>query len=848
MGNTASAPAGGPGSPDTAGAPPTAPPNPPEEIPMTPTGAAAAAAAAVQDPPIQDLEADRALAAALAAGETEPVAAAYFGEAASMYFGPHFIVNSTSLTSPTLAAEVARARRAEAEAAAPRGFLGVFGRRPSTADAAAPAADLETGQAVAPGITDEELFSSTAMRGNVFWPDLIGMGEGKLRGVAGVGVRPDITEKELNAIRALYKQPPPSEVRVTTTLQCLTNLKKNTLRLVPVASDGSLPSASTASLRTLHDRRPSDSHPTSPTTPSDAAASTPATTSPTANLLPPAAGPSTGPSALTIDVPRTPTAPRRFRLEFEFDASVPCVIRVHWVVRELLLELHNSTRRLVYVPKALAGSLGTTPTSLAAAAGKHPATTSEALAAAATHTRTFGPFPAGLHQRFAVPDEFLLDPAAFGADELTLPEQQRKGKQGKKKKRRGTRAAAAAASGEAGAAGPSGTASVSQDDAQGEAVPGSVESSTSSLAVPSAGPSSAVEDKPALAVEGKGKDVARVPSTADVGEVGAPPEIEIKVDASAAAATSPLSDDEGEDGDLGTSPGSVVPSGGGLAGLASAVTPALFWRAAAGGAGGEEEEGAGTGATGDVGAAATKKAKTPGAVFFPLVVQIEAVEDGKSGTGKTLEESGMSSVHCQSTYATLLPSKDGTTLDLKVLKQKVLIDSTLYTLQDIYGFTDPTGTGALEPQTATTPDDDAELHSMRECVVCMCEPKDTVVLPCRHLCLCRDCAEVLRFQGRRRGGGRNGPGNSGPPRCPICRQAFHSLLQINLPKPFKLERAASLAAGNAPPPVPVLPSPSLSAGSPSSATTAAAGSPAAAGGSGSGLRESPEGERGEIVA
>lgn len=54
-------------------------------------------------------------------------------------------------------------------------------------------------------------------------------------------------------------------------------------------------------------------------------------------------------------------------------------------------------------------------------------------------------------------------------------------------------------------------------------------------------------------------------------------------------------------------------------------------------------------------------------------------------------------------------------------------------LRDIFG---------LEPKPASTSDDE----SSSECVVCMSAPRDTLVLPCRHLCLCKGCAEVLRFQ------------------------------------------------------------------------------------------------------
>lgn len=45
--------------------------------------------------------------------------------------------------------------------------------------------------------------------------------------------------------------------------------------------------------------------------------------------------------------------------------------------------------------------------------------------------------------------------------------------------------------------------------------------------------------------------------------------------------------------------------------------------------------------------------------------------------------------------------------------------------------------------------------SNRECIVCMSEVKDTIVLPCRHMCLCSECAEAIR--------GRSD-------KCPLCRQ------------------------------------------------------------------------------
>merc|ERR1719266_1725721 len=59
-------------------------------------------------------------------------------------------------------------------------------------------------------------------------------------------------------------------------------------------------------------------------------------------------------------------------------------------------------------------------------------------------------------------------------------------------------------------------------------------------------------------------------------------------------------------------------------------------------------------------------------------------------------------------------------------------------------------------------DDEAE-DTGAECVVCMSDMRDTLILPCRHLCLCNTCADSLRYQANN---------------CPICRAPFRALLQI----------------------------------------------------------------------
>ena len=58
--------------------------------------------------------------------------------------------------------------------------------------------------------------------------------------------------------------------------------------------------------------------------------------------------------------------------------------------------------------------------------------------------------------------------------------------------------------------------------------------------------------------------------------------------------------------------------------------------------------------------------------------------------------------------------------------------------------------GAHVPQ----PSDEENSDNSSECVVCLSDLRDTLILPCRHLCLCNSCADTLRYQASN---------------CPICR-------------------------------------------------------------------------------
>lgn len=92
---------------------------------------------------------------------------------------------------------------------------------------------------------------------------------------------------------------------------------------------------------------------------------------------------------------------------------------------------------------------------------------------------------------------------------------------------------------------------------------------------------------------------------------------------------------------------------------------------------------------------------------------------------------------------------------LRALKQKIFVDGLCYLLQEIYGIEN-------KAVNKTSLDEDIDDHGS-ECVICMSETRDTLILPCRHLCLCNSCADSLRYQANN---------------CPICRAPFRALLQI----------------------------------------------------------------------
>ncbi|KAI3418790.1 hypothetical protein GPALN_007892 [Globodera pallida] len=132
-----------------------------------------------------------------------------------------------------------------------------------------------------------------------------------------------------------------------------------------------------------------------------------------------------------------------------------------------------------------------------------------------------------------------------------------------------------------------------------------------------------------------------------------------------------------------------------------------------------------------------------GGPFFPVVIEIRSVSDQYPE-------------QVQVTLCSIERSNDqSAVLILKPLKQKLITDGVVFLLQEIFGIENKENAETAPPPLAD--------ENGAECIICMANSRDTMILPCRHLCICNGCAETLRYKLNN---------------CPICRSPFKALLKV----------------------------------------------------------------------
>ncbi|KAK7279357.1 hypothetical protein RJT34_24406 [Clitoria ternatea] len=134
--------------------------------------------------------------------------------------------------------------------------------------------------------------------------------------------------------------------------------------------------------------------------------------------------------------------------------------------------------------------------------------------------------------------------------------------------------------------------------------------------------------------------------------------------------------------------------------------------------------------------------------IYPVAIKADASSSDQDGSNEIPTSSSTNSQITQAVF-----EKEKGEFQVKVIKQILWVNGMRYELQEIYGI----GNSVESDLDGNDPG--------KECVICLSEPRDTTVLPCRHMCMCSGCAKVLRFQTNR---------------CPICRQPVERLLEIKV--------------------------------------------------------------------
>ena len=130
---------------------------------------------------------------------------------------------------------------------------------------------------------------------------------------------------------------------------------------------------------------------------------------------------------------------------------------------------------------------------------------------------------------------------------------------------------------------------------------------------------------------------------------------------------------------------------------------------------------------------------------YPLCIRLETIPpprgEAAAAAARVLPEPAGAALppwaQAQTTYA-LLTAGEGGAWNVRVVKQRIWVEGVSYELQEIYGIENCATGNATEDATAG-----------KECVICLSEPRDTTVLPCRHMCMCSGCARLLRHQTNR---------------------------------------------------------------------------------------------------
>lgn len=120
---------------------------------------------------------------------------------------------------------------------------------------------------------------------------------------------------------------------------------------------------------------------------------------------------------------------------------------------------------------------------------------------------------------------------------------------------------------------------------------------------------------------------------------------------------------------------------------------------------------------------------------------------------------------------------------IKTVSQYVIDQKEKYEIVDVYGqgigkndlvdnassITDGVsleiGTILPAPLPSTNNSQNEDIDEDIDCVVCLSNPRNTILIPCRHMCICSECTDgLINIDGK----------------CPLCRSVYVGIIKIEL--------------------------------------------------------------------
>ncbi|KAJ2050416.1 hypothetical protein H4S04_002613 [Coemansia sp. S16] len=152
------------------------------------------------------------------------------------------------------------------------------------------------------------------------------------------------------------------------------------------------------------------------------------------------------------------------------------------------------------------------------------------------------------------------------------------------------------------------------------------------------------------------------------------------------------------------------------------------------------------GATSEIQELSASAQKAPA---YGLVIELVERRPGKSAMGK---RDNRNQTNSQISYIEFY--KEGPShVTPRCIRQKLCIEGALFLQYEIFGLSE-----TLQSRSGPSTDE------LLQCAICLSDERDTAMLPCRHLCMCRECASTYRQQSNK---------------CPICRTVVDMILHVN---------------------------------------------------------------------